>query len=57
VIDLSRKASLLIENIINNDATNEHTRYGNALTKYVSKNVVLADGQEAEDLKILHDCI
>jgi hypothetical protein len=52
VIDLSRKASLLIENIINNDATNEHTRYGNALTKYVSKNVILADGQEAEDLKI-----
>jgi hypothetical protein len=51
-IDLTRKSSLFIENIINNDATNEHTRYGNAVTKYVSKNVVLADGQEAEDIKL-----
>ena len=52
VIDLSRKSMLFIENIINNDVTNEHTRYGNAVTKYVSKKVVLADGQEAEDLKV-----
>lgn len=52
VIDLSRKSMLFIENRINNDATNEHTRYGNAYTKYISKKVVLADGQEAEDLKV-----
>jgi hypothetical protein len=52
VVDMSKKASLFIENIINNDSTNEHTRYGNALTKYVSKRVVLADGQEAEDLLV-----
>lgn len=52
VIDLTKKASLFVENIINNDSTNEHTRYGNALTKYVSKKVVLADGQEAEDLLV-----
>jgi hypothetical protein len=52
VIDLGRKASLMITNNINNDATNEHTRYGNALAKYISKNVVLADGQESEDLHI-----
>lgn len=51
VIDLMRgKSSLVVENLINNDDTDEHTRYGNALSKYISRNVVLADGQEAEDL-------
>ena len=52
VVSLGRKSSLFVENIINNDSTNEHTRYGNALTKYVSKRVILADGQEAEDLVV-----
>lgn len=53
VINLSKKTMLFIENIINNDTTNEHTRYGNAETKYISKKIILADGQEAEDLKVL----
>ena len=53
VIDLSRRSALVIENLINNDNTNEHTRYGNALTKYINKPVVLADGQDAEDLKVI----
>jgi hypothetical protein len=52
VLDLSRKSALIIKNIINNDNTNEHTRYGNSLAKYISQPVVLADGQEAEDLKV-----
>jgi hypothetical protein len=52
VINLSAKSMLFIENLINNDTTNEHTRYGNALTKYVSKTMILDDGQEAEDLKV-----
>jgi hypothetical protein len=43
VIDLRRKAGLMIENVINDDSTNEYTRYGNAVTKYVSKNIVLDD--------------
>jgi hypothetical protein len=51
-INLSRKSSFFIENLINNDYTDEHTRYGNALSKYISKKIVLADGQEAEDLKV-----
>jgi hypothetical protein len=51
-IDLSRKASLFVENIINNNATNEHLKSGKAATKYVSKTVVLADGQEAQDLQV-----
>jgi hypothetical protein len=52
VINLSKKSMFFIENKINNDLTNEHTRYGNSMTKYISKQIVLADGQEAEDLKV-----
>ena len=52
VINLSKKTMLFIENKINNDVTNEHTRYGNSVTKYISKRIVLADGQEAEDLRV-----
>jgi hypothetical protein len=52
VIDMLRKSSYVIENIINNDSTDEHTRYGNALTKYVSRPVTLDDGQDAEDLQV-----
>ena len=52
VINLSKKVMLYVQNVINNDATNEHTRYGNAHTRYISKKLVLADGQEAEDLKV-----
>jgi hypothetical protein len=52
VINLSQKSMFFIENKINNDLTNEHTRYGNSMTKYISKQIVLADGQEAEDLKV-----
>lgn len=50
VIDLGVKTMNFIKNEINNDYTNEHTRYGSALNKYISKNVVL--NQEAEDLLV-----
>lgn len=53
VISLRRKTGMMIENIINNDTTDEHTRYGNSLAKYISSKVTLADGQEAEDLRVL----
>lgn len=54
VLDLRRKSSLHIENKINDDHTGEaNTRYGAAMTKYVSKNVVLDDGQEAEDAVVI----
>lgn len=52
VIDLTRKGAMLIENVINNDNTKEYTRYGNAAAKYVSLPIVLADGQDAEDMKV-----
>jgi len=52
VIDLRRKTSLFIENIINNDVTDEHTQYGSALAKYISPIVTLAEGQDAEDIEV-----
>jgi hypothetical protein len=52
VLDLRRKSALMIENLINDDITNEHTNTGNATCKYISKTIVLADGQDAEDIKI-----
>lgn len=50
VIDLGAKTFNYIKNIVNNDASNEHTRYGNAYNRYISKRVVLT--QEAEDLLV-----
>lgn len=52
IIDLRRKSSYFIENLINNDTTNETFNYGNAESKYISKMIQLADGQDAEDLKV-----
>lgn len=37
---------------INSDLTNEHTNRGNAIAKYISKRVTLADGQESEDIRV-----
>jgi hypothetical protein len=50
VIDLAAKNFNLIHNRINNDYTNENTNYGNALSKYISKTVIL-DGV-SEDFKV-----
>jgi hypothetical protein len=41
-----------LTNLINNISTGETTRYGNSQVKYISKNVVLADGLDAEDMKV-----
>lgn len=51
VIDLTPASVVALQNKINNSATNETTRYGSALVRYISKPVVLADGLDAEDLK------
>ena len=37
---------------INNDSTNETTNLGNAKSKFISRRVRLADGQEAEDVRL-----
>jgi hypothetical protein len=45
----------LLTNIINNDTTNEETRDGLAEAKYISRIVTLADGMDAEDIRVYVD--
>ena len=52
VFDASRLNSIIVGNIINNDSTDEHKEVGNASMRYMTKPVELADGNEAEDLKV-----
>ena len=52
LISLKGKSSLFVENIINDDSTLEYTRQGNSIAKYISRTVTLADGQDAEDIKV-----
>lgn len=52
VVDLRKCSIIAVANDINNDATNEDIGIGNARSKYVSRQVVLDDGMEAEDLKV-----
>ena len=52
-IDNDRTAIIGVENLINNDATNEDTTgNGNAEARYIQKTITLDDGQDAEDLKV-----
>jgi hypothetical protein len=44
--------SIVVGNIINNVSTDEHKDVGGALMRYMTKPVELADGNEAEDLKV-----
>jgi hypothetical protein len=53
VFDLAKTQSIIVDNLINNDATNEtNPSGGNLFNKYISKIVTLADGQDAEDMKV-----
>lgn len=45
----------ILTNIINNETTGEETRDGLADAKYVSRIVTLADGMDAEDIKVYVD--
>ena len=54
VIDIgSARSVALIHNIINNSNAGEHLNNGPAAARYITKKIVLADGQEAEDLKVI----
>ena len=54
VVDIGRTKSVIpVHNIINNLNTGEQGNFGSAAARYISKKVVLADGQEAEDLKVI----
>lgn len=52
VIDLRKCSVIGIANDINNSSTSETGNNGSALSKYISRRVVLDDGQDAEDLKL-----
>ena len=54
VVDIGRTKSVIpVHNIINNDNTGEFGNFGNAQARYITKKIVLADGQEAEDIKVV----
>ena len=38
--------------IINNDSSNEHTKYGNAYSKHITKKINFANGRQAEDMLV-----
>jgi hypothetical protein len=53
VIDPSRLSLNAIETLINNDSGNETGSFGgNALTRYISRRVTLADGFDANSLQV-----
>jgi hypothetical protein len=53
VVNTSRVHNIFVHNIINNDSTGEDSNTGgNALNKYITRKVTLAEGQDAEDLKV-----
>ena len=52
---LGTQGLVTYNNIINANTTNENTKLGSALARYVSVNTVLADGQDAEDLIVYID--
>lgn len=54
-IDLSRFNLITKHFTINNDTTNEHTNDGEALSKHISKRLVLDEGKVAEDIRIIQN--
>ena len=56
IIDLAAMDMLAVANKINNTSSEEETRTGgDAQSKYITRKVVLAEGQDAEDLKVFLD--
>ena len=54
VVDIGRTKSVIaVHNIINNDNTGETGNYGSSNARYITKKIVLADGQEAEDIRVV----
>jgi hypothetical protein len=52
VIDVNPSSLLVSKYDINNDTTDETGKYGLARAKYVSKNMTLTDGMDAEDFRV-----
>ena len=41
--------------LINNNTTNEHTNYGSALTRHISKPLTFREGGSAEDIRVIYN--
>lgn len=55
IINLDNSRALLVTNIINSEtdiSTSELTPQGNAFSRYVTKTITLAEGMDAEDIKV-----
>lgn len=53
-IDIKKTNMITVENTINNDNDNEaNTAGGNATARYITRTVTLADGQDADDVKLI----
>lgn len=53
MVNTNRCHTVYIHNLINNDATGENGKNGgNAMNRYITQKVTLAEGQDAEDLKL-----
>lgn len=52
IIDLKERSLVAIKNLIGANTSGEEGDYGQAKTRYISQIITLADGQEAEDLKV-----
>jgi hypothetical protein len=53
-IDVKRISVITVENMINANTTNEAGKAsgGGAMAKYITRKVTLADGQDAEDIRV-----
>jgi len=51
-LDVQSTSLLTFKSLINNDTTNETYANGAAITKYISRNVTLKEGLDAEDMKV-----
>jgi hypothetical protein len=52
IVDIDIASVKISEYIVNNLLTQEHTNDGNASSKYITKTITLADGLDAEDLRV-----
>lgn len=52
LVDHKLSNVLLYEHIINNDSSGERSVDGDAVSKYISRKVELADGLDAEDIRV-----
>jgi hypothetical protein len=54
LLDLTKTQTIILDNIINNDTTDETLpTHGALINKYISKTITLAEGQDAEDMHVI----